>query len=101
MAIFADACARGQILVQTPDLSIAWHEQACPTARDLSAHRCINLRLTTKGNLYAWEFARGDQALNVRVDGALIVNDMATATRAAAAGHLRLCDGGQDHCAHR
>ena len=55
--------------------------------RDLPGHRCINLRMTTKGSLYVWEFERDDQVLNVRVDGALIVNDMATATRASDAGH--------------
>ncbi len=59
-----------------------------PTSpRDLLSHRCINMRMATKGNIYAWEFERGQQSLNVRVHGALIVNDMATAVRAAEAGH--------------
>ena len=55
--------------------------------RDLTGHRCINLRMATKGNLYAWEFEQGGQALNVRVEGALIVNETGTAIRAAEAGH--------------
>ncbi|MBC2667802.1 LysR family transcriptional regulator [Novosphingobium piscinae] len=59
--------------------------------RDLIAHRCINLRMATRGNLYAWEFERGGQTLNVRVEGALIVNDSAMALRAALAGHGVAC----------
>jgi DNA-binding transcriptional LysR family regulator len=55
--------------------------------RDLPRHRCINMRMATKGNIYAWEFEKGTQTLNVRVEGALIVNDMAPAIRAAQAGH--------------
>ncbi|MFY7834650.1 MAG: LysR family transcriptional regulator [Novosphingobium sp.] len=57
------------------------------TPRDLIAHRCINLRMATRGNLYAWEFEKGDQTLNVRVEGSLVVNDSAIALRAALAGH--------------
>jgi len=55
--------------------------------RDLTRHRCINMRMATKGNIYAWEFEQGSHALNVRVEGALIVNNMAPAIRAAQAGH--------------
>ena len=42
--------------------------------QDLTAHRCINLRLPTYGGLYAWEFERRGRRLNVRVDGPLIAN---------------------------
>lgn len=59
--------------------------------RDLTRHRCINLRLSTRGDLYAWEFERGNQALNVRVDGGFVVNDTAMALRAALAGHGLAC----------
>lgn len=55
--------------------------------RDLTAHRCINLRMATKGNLYAWEFEKDGQAINVRVDGPIIVNDSMLAVEAALAGH--------------
>jgi DNA-binding transcriptional LysR family regulator len=39
--------------------------------QDLIDHNCINLRLSTLGGLYAWEFERGKNRLNVRVDGQL------------------------------
>lgn len=57
------------------------------TPRDLTAHDCINLRMATRGDLYAWEFEKDGQTLNVRVDGRLIVNDAQTAKYAALAGH--------------
>lgn len=41
---------------------------------DLTAHDCINLRLPTKGGLYAWEFEKDGQELNVRVDGQMTSN---------------------------
>jgi DNA-binding transcriptional LysR family regulator len=61
------------------------------TPRDLIAHRCINLRMATRGNLYVWEFEKGNQTLNVRVEGSLIVNDATIAIRAALAGHGLAC----------
>lgn len=54
--------------------------------QDLVHHACINLRLETLGNLYAWEFEKGGRALNVRVDGPLTFNASQLALRAA-------CDG--------
>jgi DNA-binding transcriptional LysR family regulator len=59
--------------------------------RDLIAHRCINLRMATRGNLYAWEFEKDGQALNVRVEGSFIVNDSIMALRCALAGHGLAC----------
>jgi len=44
------------------------------TPRDLTDHSCINLRLPTRGGLYAWEFEKGKRKLNVRVDGQLTFN---------------------------
>src|SRR5258708_11364755 len=44
------------------------------TPQDLIGHTCINLRLPTRGGLYAWEFERGGREVNVRVDGQLIFN---------------------------
>ncbi|MCW1382521.1 LysR family transcriptional regulator [Novosphingobium sp. KCTC 2891] len=61
------------------------------TPRDLTGHRCINLRMATRGNLYAWEFEKDGQALNVRVEGPLIVNDGVMALQAARAGHGIAC----------
>jgi DNA-binding transcriptional LysR family regulator len=42
--------------------------------QDLVRHACINLRLQTLGNLYAWEFIRNGRPLNVRVEGPLTFN---------------------------
>jgi DNA-binding transcriptional LysR family regulator len=53
---------------------------------DLAQHNCINLRFPTLGGLYAWEFEKGGRALNVRVEGQLIVNDPALARQAAIDG---------------
>ncbi|TWI62522.1 DNA-binding transcriptional LysR family regulator [Pseudoduganella lurida] len=44
------------------------------TPQDLTQHNCINLRLPTYGGLYAWELKKGDEALNVRVEGQLVCN---------------------------
>ena len=57
------------------------------TPRDLTNHDCINMRMATKGDLYAWEFEKDGHALRVRVDGRLIVNETETAINAALAGH--------------
>ena len=56
------------------------------TPKDLTAHRCINIRLPTRGGLYAWEFSRKGRELNVRVDGPMIVDDSAVALDAAQRG---------------
>ena len=56
------------------------------TPRDLIGHNCINLRLPTFGGLYAWEFEKDGQALNVRVDGQLTFNTGSQSLKAAIAG---------------
>lgn len=56
------------------------------TPHDLSRHNCINLRFPTYGGLYAWEFEKDGHALNVRVEGQLIVNDTTLALQAAIDG---------------
>lgn len=56
------------------------------TPHDLAAHNCVNLRFPTLGGLYAWEFEKSGRALNVRVEGQLIVNDVAMARQAALDG---------------
>ena len=56
------------------------------TPHDLSAHNCINLRFPTRGGPYAWEFEKGGRALNVRVEGQLVVNEIALALEAALGG---------------
>lgn len=56
------------------------------TPPDLIGHNCINLRLPTYGGLYAWEFKRGEQELNVRVEGQLVFNGSRQMLNAALAG---------------
>ena len=52
-----------------------FERSSMPTVpQHLVQHRCINLRLPTSGGLYAWEFEKGDQKLNVRVEGQLVLN---------------------------
>jgi DNA-binding transcriptional LysR family regulator len=53
---------------------------------DLARHNCINLRFPTYGGLYAWEFEKDGRALNVRVEGQMIVNDTTIALQAAMDG---------------
>jgi DNA-binding transcriptional LysR family regulator len=53
---------------------------------DLTKHRCINIRQATKGGLYAWEFGKDGHDLIVRVDGALILNDISMILNAAVEG---------------
>jgi DNA-binding transcriptional LysR family regulator len=53
--------------------------------QDLTAHRCINLRLPAHG-LYAWEFAKNGRDLRVRVDGQLAFSTTALILAAAVAG---------------
>jgi DNA-binding transcriptional LysR family regulator len=56
------------------------------TPHDLTKHRCINLRLATRGGLYAWEFEKDGRELNVRVEGQLVFNEARMMIMAAAAG---------------
>ncbi|TCT08859.1 LysR family transcriptional regulator [Paralcaligenes ureilyticus] len=56
------------------------------TPRDLAAHDCINLRLPTYGGLLAWDFEKGGDALNVRVEGQLVFNSSTPILKAALAG---------------
>lgn len=53
---------------------------------DLADHNCINLRFPTYGGLYVWEFERDGCAINVRVEGQVIVNDITLARQAARDG---------------
>jgi DNA-binding transcriptional LysR family regulator len=56
------------------------------TPHDLTKHRCINLRLATRGGLYAWEFGKDGHELNVRVEGQLVFNEARMMIMAATAG---------------
>src|SRR4051812_12756576 len=54
--------------------------------QDLIGHNCINLRLPTRGGLYAWEFEKDGRELNVRVEGQLILNEIGLVLTAASEG---------------
>lgn len=53
---------------------------------DLTTHTCINLRLPTHGEVYAWEFEKEGRELNVRVTGQLTVNSTPQLLHAARTG---------------
>jgi len=54
--------------------------------QDLTAHQCVNLRLPTRGNLYAWDFQKGKKALNVKVEGQTVFNNTGLMLQAARDG---------------
>jgi len=56
------------------------------TPQDLTAHRCINIRLPTFGGFHAWEFEKDGRELRVRVDGPLAFNGSRLALAAARSG---------------
>jgi DNA-binding transcriptional LysR family regulator len=53
---------------------------------DLTAHRCVNLRLPTHGGLYAWDFEKGNKEISVRVRGQTVFNNTFLMLRAALDG---------------
>jgi DNA-binding transcriptional LysR family regulator len=71
-------------VVGAPSYFDTWPKPRKP--EDLTAHRCINLRLPTYGGLYDWEFEKGRRELKVRVDGPLVFNNLALRIDAALAG---------------
>jgi len=56
------------------------------TPKDLVHHNCINMRMTSSGGIYVWEFDNKDGPVNVRVEGQLTFNTTAHMTDAALAG---------------
>ncbi|WP_175857432.1 LysR family transcriptional regulator [Burkholderia anthina] len=56
------------------------------TPQALIDHSCINLRLSSHGGLYAWEFEKRGRKLNARVDGQLVFNSSNLILRAALDG---------------
>jgi DNA-binding transcriptional LysR family regulator len=71
-------------IVGAPDYFSSYRVPKAP--QDLTAHNCINLRLPTYGGLYAWEFEKGGQKLNVRVEGQLVFNSTRQMLAAAIEG---------------
>ena len=56
------------------------------TPQDLTNHNCINIRLTTAGSNYAWEFKQGEREFSVRVDGQMTFNSVLPVLQAAIDG---------------
>ena len=55
--------------------------------QDLVGHDCINMRQTTSGGLYAWEFEKDGRELRVRVEGQLTFNTSMAMIDAALSGY--------------
>ncbi|HDR2715585.1 TPA: LysR family transcriptional regulator [Enterobacter roggenkampii] len=71
-------------VVGSPDYLVRFGVPLVP--EQLSEHRCINLRLPTRGGLYDWEFERDGRELRVRVDGQLTLNNLSQRIDAAENG---------------
>lgn len=56
------------------------------TPQDLTEHNCINMRLPTHGNIFAWEFEKDGREIKVRVEGQLVFNNLAMRREAALRG---------------
>lgn len=61
------------VAVASPDYLVSRDTPGHP--HGLLDHICINTRHETRGGIYAWEFEKGGQAVNVRVDGQLTFNN--------------------------
>ncbi|CQH20490.1 LysR family transcriptional regulator [Yersinia frederiksenii] len=73
------------IVVGSPDY---FSRHAKPeTPQDLTSHNCANLRLSTHGGLFAWEFEKGGQELKVQVSGQMIFNTSPQLLSAALEGY--------------
>ena len=92
---FGEALAQDMISVRiAPDIKNTvvgsasyFSSHAIPSSpQDLIDHRCINLRLATHGGLYEWEFSKGDQSINTRVEGPVIFNNAYDILEAVRAG---------------
>jgi DNA-binding transcriptional LysR family regulator len=60
------------------------------TPDDLGNHNCINLRHQARGGNSVWDLEKDGRAVNVRVEGQLVVNDIAVVRQAAVEG-VGLC----------
>jgi DNA-binding transcriptional LysR family regulator len=62
-------------------------DRSLPRApQDLAGHVCINLKYTSQGGIAVWEFEQAGRTVNVRVEGQLLVNDIALARLGAIDG---------------
>ena len=60
------------------------------TPDELANHNCINLRHQAKGGMSVWDLEKDGRAVNVRVQGQFVVNDIALVRQGAIEG-LGLC----------
>lgn len=90
-----EALAKDMIAVRIgPDLRMAvigspayFEHRSIPLApQDLAEHRCINLRQSSAGGLYAWELEKDGREVRVRVQGQLAFNNVGMVVRAATSG---------------
>ncbi len=72
------------IAVGAPDYFAEHGKPLVP--QELAQHRCINLRITSSGGVYAWEFEKDGRELRIKVDGQLTLNRTALILAAAAGG---------------
>jgi DNA-binding transcriptional LysR family regulator len=56
------------------------------TPHDLSGHTCIGLRYTAQGGIGVWDFDKAGRTVNVRVEGQLIISNIALARLGALQG---------------
>jgi len=91
----SEQVAKDMIAVRIgPDISMAvvgapsyFRKRPAPKVpQDLVHHDCINLRLPTRGGLYAWEFEKAKRELRVRVEGQLTFNGTPQMLSAALSG---------------
>lgn len=54
--------------------------------QDLVSHRCINLRLPTHGELFAWTFSKSGKDYRVKVQGPIVLNNLWAVRDAALSG---------------
>ena len=71
-------------VVASPDY-LAQHSSIDHPA-DLTDHKCINYRMVSAGSIYAWEFERDGQTLEVQVAGPLTFNEPELMLQAALDG---------------
>lgn len=71
------------VVVGSPDYLDRHGPPRCP--RELAQHQCIRIRFPNGAN-YRWEFAKGDERLEIEVDGPLAVGEMLLMIRAAEEG---------------
>jgi DNA-binding transcriptional LysR family regulator len=62
------------VMVAAPDYLARNPAPSAP--RDLLAHNCVRYRLPWEASVRPWVFTRGDETLEIAVDGSLVVNDI-------------------------